>query len=69
LGDQDRRPNRGERPVAELSETEKTGIIANAIASVHDEPTLVWRAKLTIRKSGGHKRLSVSKQMINSHLR
>jgi len=52
-----------------LSETEKTGIIASAIANVQDEPTRVWRTRLTIKKSGGHKRLSMLKQTITSRLK
>jgi exosortase len=51
-----------------LSETEKTGIIAGAIANVQDEPTRVWRTKLTIKRLG-RKRLSMSKQMITSRLK
>ncbi len=55
--------------VQKLSETEKTGIIASAIANVQDEPTRIWKTKLTIKKSGGQKRLSMSKQMITSRLK
>jgi exosortase len=52
-----------------LSETEKTGIIASTTANVQDEPTRVWKTKLAIKKSGAHKRLSMSKQTITSRLK
>ncbi len=47
-----------------LSQTEKTGIIENATANIQDEPTHIWKTKMTTKKSRGNKRLSLWKQKI-----
>jgi exosortase len=47
-----------------LSDTEKTGIIESATANIHDEPTRIWKIRMTINKNHEHKRLGTWKQRI-----
>jgi hypothetical protein len=51
-----------------LSETEKTGIIESTIANIQDEPTYIWRTKMT-PKSREHKRLNRWNQTITPRLK
>jgi exosortase/archaeosortase family protein len=57
-----------EELLQKLSETEKTGITETSIANVQDEPTRVWKTKMTTA-SHGHKLLDKWKQIITSILK
>jgi exosortase len=46
-----------------LSETEKTGIIESGIGNIQDQPTRIWKTRMTTRTSREHKLLGMWKQL------